>query len=92
VVAGRAVISKKGRASVSADKENYANDIAMRFKAGRISKDEMLRALAEYDAFKAAKRTQLYAIVSTVAAAVSAIASAVSVYLTYLGVVANQHH
>jgi hypothetical protein len=77
---------------VSADRGNYANDIAMRFKAGTISKDEMLRALAEYDAFQAAKRTQLYAIISTVAAAVSAIASAVSTYLTYLGIAASQHH
>lgn len=77
---------------MSTDSENYARNLKMRLEAGTLSKTEMDRALVEYDAFRAAKRTQLYAIVSAIAAAVSAIASAVSTYLAYLGMVASQHH
>jgi hypothetical protein len=46
----------------------------------------MLQGIADYDALTAAKRMRLYALLSTIAAAISALASALAAYFAYLSV------
>jgi hypothetical protein len=71
-------------------REKYIGFLQGQFSAGRLSRAEFMKLMAEFDALTATKRTQTYAVISTVAGAVSAIAAAVSAFFAYLGSVA--HH
>jgi hypothetical protein len=70
------------------DREEFIRHLIARYKAGELGKDHVLQGIADYDALTVTKRMRLYALLSTIAAAVSALASAVAAYFAYLGV----HH
>ena len=68
------------------DREEFIRHLIARYKAGELGKDHMLQGIADYDALTATKRMRLYALLSTMAAAISALASAVAAYFAYLSV------
>ena len=70
------------------EREEFVRRLIARYKAGELNKDHILQGLADYDALSVTKRMRLYALLSTIAAAISALASAVAAYFAYLGV----HH
>jgi hypothetical protein len=70
------------------EREEFVRHLIARYKSGELSKDHILQGLADYDALTVTKRMRLYALLSTIAAAISALASAVAAYFAYLGV----HH
>jgi hypothetical protein len=73
------------RCNVIADRKQYAEYLENRYDHGGITRVDLMRALAEYDALIATKRMPYYALLSTIFAAISAVASAVAAHLTYLG-------
>jgi hypothetical protein len=68
------------------DREAFIRHLIARYKAGELGQDHVLQGIADYDALTVTKRMRLYALLSTIAAAVSALASAVAAYFAYLGV------
>jgi hypothetical protein len=70
---------------LSDDREEFIRRLIARYNAGELGKDHMLQGIAEFDAFAATRRMQLYAVISAVAAAIAAVASAVTAYYSYLG-------
>jgi len=70
------------------DREAFVRHLIARYKAGELGQDHILQGIADYDALTVTRRMRLYALLSTIAAAVSALASAVASYFAYLGV----HH
>jgi hypothetical protein len=68
------------------DREEFIRRLIARYRAGELGKDHMLQGIADYDALTATRRMRLYALLSTIAAAISALASAVAAYFAYLGV------
>ena len=70
------------------DREEFIRHLIARYKAGELGKDHVLQGIADYDALTVTRRMRLYALLSTIAAAVAALASAVAAYFAYLGV----HH
>ena len=53
------------------------------FDGGTLTAVEKIKILVEYDAFVATKKLPLYALLSTIVAAISAIASAAAAYFAY---------
>ena len=70
------------------DREEFIRRLIARYNAGELGKDHMLQGIAEFDAFAATRRMQVYALLATIAAVISALASALAAYFAYLGV----HH
>ena len=68
------------------DREEFIRHLIARYKAGELGKDHVLQGISDYDALTVTKRMRLYALLSTIAAAISALASAVAAYFAYLGV------
>ena len=64
------------------DREEFIRRLIARYRAGELGKDHMLQGIADYDALTATRRMRLYALLSTIAAAISAVAA----YFAYLGV------
>jgi hypothetical protein len=70
---------------LSDDREEFIRRLIARYNAGELGKDHMLQGIAEFDALAATKRMQIYALISTIAAAISAAASAAVALFFYLG-------
>ena len=68
------------------DREAFIRHLIARYKAGELGQDHVLQGIADYDALSVTRRMRLYALLSTIAAAISALASAVAAYLSYLSV------
>jgi hypothetical protein len=71
---------------VANDRDRLAEILENQFRGGTLSAINRIKMLAEYDALVATKRLPLYALISTVAAAISAIASAAAAYFAYAAV------
>jgi hypothetical protein len=65
------------------DRDQLAEILENQFRGGTLSSINKIKMLAEYDALVATKRLPLYALLSTVVAAISAIASAAAAYFAY---------
>jgi hypothetical protein len=68
---------------LTTERDDYKNMLDRMFEGGLLSPIERPKLLAEYDASMATKRLPIYALISTVIAAVSAIASAAAAYFAY---------
>jgi hypothetical protein len=68
------------------DREAFIRHLIARYKAGELGQDHVLQGIADYDALSVTRRMRLYALLSTIAAAVSALASAAAAYLSYISV------
>jgi hypothetical protein len=65
------------------DREQLAKALESQFSGGSLSRVDRIKILAEYDALLATQKLPLYALLSTIVAAVSAIASAAAAYFAY---------
>jgi hypothetical protein len=68
------------------DREAFIRHLIARYKAGELGQDHVLQGIADYDALSVTRRMRLYALLSTIAAAISALASAAAAYLSYISV------
>jgi len=68
---------------VTEDRDQYAEMLARLYDHGTLTKTDMMKAIAEYDALAATKAMPVYALLSTIVAAISAIASAAAAYFAY---------
>jgi len=68
---------------VANDRDRLAEILENQFSGGTLSSINKIKMLAEYDALVATKRLPLYALLSTVVAAISVIASAAAAYFAY---------
>jgi hypothetical protein len=69
---------------MSDERKKLLNMLNEEFNAGRVDRKDILRQMAEYDALVATRRMPVYALLSTMVAAISAIASATAAYFAYL--------
>jgi hypothetical protein len=60
-------------------------------KVGMLNEQMILEKLAEYDALEATHRMPLYALLSTIVAALSAMASAAAAYFAYAALNSSGH-
>jgi hypothetical protein len=67
---------------VSKDRDQYVQMLEGMRRGGTLGETDMLKAIAEYDALMATKALPVYALLSTIAAAISAIASAAAAFAT----------
>jgi hypothetical protein len=65
---------------VSKDRDQYVEMLGRRRDGGTLNETDMMKAIVEYDAMMATKALPVYALISTIAAAVSAIASAAAAF------------
>ena len=63
--------------------DRYLEMLSRMLNAGQVSHLDVAKAVTDY---KSAKRMRLYALISTIAAAVSALASAGATFLAYLSI------
>ena len=70
------------------ERDAYKAMLDRSLEVGQLSYLDRPKLLAEYDALIATKRLPVYALLSTIVAAVSAIASAAAAYFAY----ASLHH
>jgi hypothetical protein len=73
---------------LSKDRDILAKMLEDKRKVGMVNEQTVLQTLAEFDALEATKRLPMYALLSTIVAAISAIASAAAAYFAY----AALHH
>jgi hypothetical protein len=73
----------EGKVVVANDRDKFADTLEKMFRGGTLNSIDKMKLLTEYDALVATKRLPLYALLSTVVAAVSAIASAAAAYFAY---------
>jgi|NGEPerStandDraft_6_1074524.scaffolds.fasta_scaffold153000_2 hypothetical protein len=65
------------------DRDRYAEILEKMFGSGTMTSADKMKLIAEYDALTATKRLPIYALLSTIVAAISAIASAAAAYFAY---------
>ena len=68
---------------MSKERDRLVEILDGQIRAGTLSATDRITMLAEYDASSATKRMPVYALLSTIVAAISALASAAAAYFAY---------